>query len=101
MSNHLSFLQRYVTIQYTIKINNPFFFFFSTVQTNYWIQILHLHNLFSFVFLAWSKKQNKNTQKKKGKKVEFLGRKKLTHNLPASVEDTIELKVEERGMSVP
>jgi len=45
--------------------------------------------------------KNENSQEKKGEKVESLGKIKLTHYLPASVEDAIELKVEEKGVSVP
>jgi len=45
--------------------------------------------------------KTKTPQKIREKKIESLGRIKLTHYLPASVEDAIELKVEERGVSVP
>jgi len=71
--------------------------FFSIIETIHRIEILHLQ----FVFLEGSRKQNENSQEKKGEKVESLGRIKLTHYLPASVEDAIELKVEERGVGVP
>lgn len=53
--------------------------------------------LIEFVSLYIISRNNKT----KPKKIETLSRIKLTHSLPAFVEDTIELKMEERGVSVP
>jgi len=91
--SHFIFVQPVKMVCIKIKI----ILFFSIIETIHRIEILHLQ----FVFLEGSRKQNENSQEKKGEKVESLGRIKLTHYLPASVEDAIELKVEERGVGVP
>lgn len=62
----------------------------------------YVFNLFSSVLSAGTGKQNQITPKKwRWKKFETLSSIKLTHSLPASVEDAIELKLEERRVSVP